>query len=200
MSEGLTAAYLIAFERDIAGEFNAGRIRAPIHLDGNNEDQLIAIFREIAPDDWIAGSWRQHYHCLLKGVPPEKLKAEIMAGRSICLNFPEHRVLSSAIVGGVISQALGIALSIKRRGAPERVHVFLGDMTATTGAAHECSWYALGHDLPIRFIVEDNRKSVCSDTRKVWGGADPVVMLAPDDSYDYELPFPHAGAGKRVQF
>ena len=28
--------------------------------------------------------------------------------------------------------------------------------------------YAVNHDLPITFIIEDNNKSVCTDTRKTW--------------------------------
>ena len=28
--------------------------------------------------------------------------------------------------------------------------------------------YSTNHDLPIRFVIEDNGKSVCTDTREVW--------------------------------
>ncbi len=109
-------------------------------------------------------SWRSHYQCLLKGVPRQELKAEIMAGHSITLCFPRYRVLSSAIVGGIIPIAVGTALGIKRRGERARVHCFMGDMTAETGIAHEAIKYSTNHQLPIRFIVEDNGKSVCTDT------------------------------------
>ncbi len=42
-----TVESLRAFEADIANEFNAGRIRAPIHLSGGNEQQLIDIFHDV---------------------------------------------------------------------------------------------------------------------------------------------------------
>ena len=32
----------------------------------------------IKKEDWIFSSWRSDYHCLLKGVPPEKLKKDII--------------------------------------------------------------------------------------------------------------------------
>lgn len=195
----MTPADLIAFEADIAAEFNAGRIRAPIHLAGGNELALIRIFDGIAPQDWIATTWRSHYHCLLKGVPPERLKADIMAGRSIALSYPEHRIVSSAIVGGSLPIALGIALSIKRAGGKERVWAFCGDMASTTGIFAECVSYAAAHKLPVVFTVEDNAKSVCTDTAAVWAGRLPVVM-AQTGYYRYELPWPHSGAGVRVQF
>ncbi len=195
----MTAEELIAFEADIASEFNAGRIRAPIHLTGNNEIQLIEIFRDIGVDDWVTGSWRMHYHCLLKGVPPDRLKADILAGKSIALCYPEYRIFSSAIVGGSLPIALGIALGIKMRGGPERVWCFLGDMTASTGGAHECSQYANGFSLPIQFIVEDNGLSVCTSTPDVWGFSPGIDQVA-DERYSYKIPWPHAGAGRRVQF
>ena len=97
----MTPEDLIAFETDIAETFNAGKIRAPVHLYSGNETQMIEVFRNVKPADWVFCSWRSHYQCLLKGVPREKVKAEILAGRSISLCFPEHRVVSSAIVGYV---------------------------------------------------------------------------------------------------
>jgi len=199
----MTPEDLIAFETDIAEVFNAGKIHAPVHLYYGNEAQMIEIFRDVKPEDWIFCSWRSHYQCLLKGVPPEEVKAEILAGRSISLCFPKYRVVSSAIVTGVLPIAVGTAMGIKRRGEKARVHCFVGDMTAETGAFHECLKYSTNHQLPIRFIIEDNAKSVCTDTREAWNqpvltyenGRHPLVVY-----YKYQTKYPHAGAGKRVQF
>src|SRR6476646_9101945 len=88
---------LIAFEEEIATEFNAGRIRAPVHLYSGNEENMIELFRSIRPDDWVVCSWRSHYQCLLKGVPRGELKQAILDGHSISLCFPQHRVFSTAI-------------------------------------------------------------------------------------------------------
>jgi pyruvate dehydrogenase E1 component alpha subunit len=60
-----------------------------VHLCDGNEDAMIEIFKRIGKEDWVLCSWRSHFQCLLKGVPPDVLKAEIMAGRSISLCFPE---------------------------------------------------------------------------------------------------------------
>ncbi|HQL79964.1 MAG TPA: thiamine pyrophosphate-dependent enzyme, partial [Verrucomicrobiota bacterium] len=117
----MTANDLINFETEIANLFNAAKIRAPVHLYYGNEAQMIEIFRDVRPEDWVCCSWRSHYQCLLKGVPPEKVREEILAGRSISLCFPEYRVISSAIVGGVLPISVGIALGLKRRGEAARV-------------------------------------------------------------------------------
>ena len=199
----MTAQELIDFETDIAREFNAGRIRAPVHLYFGNEEAIIAVFRKIKSQDWVFCSWRSHYQCLLKGVPPSEVKAEIMAGRSISLCFPKHRILSSAIVTGVLPIALGVALGIKRRKGGEKVWCFMGEMTSETGVAHECIKYARSHSLPIHWVVEDNGKSVCTETRKAWNFSKLTFedVQAPDITYyRYTSNYPHAGAGERVQF
>ena len=171
-----------------------------MHLYDGNEEVMIEIFAHVKPRDWVCCSWRSHYQCLLKGVPPAELKAEIMAGRSISLCFPNQRIISSAMVGGIIPIALGIALGIKRQGGDETVWLFMGDMTAETGIAHECEKYAWNWGLPLRVIVEDNRKSVMTDTRAVWNNNGPAKRRLNDLVYEYEPTYPHAGAGKRVQF
>lgn len=199
----LTESDLVAFETEIAELFNAAKIRAPVHLYSGNEKQMIDVFRDVTQEDWLYCSWRSHYQCLLKGVPPKVLRDEILAGRSISLCFPEYRIFSSAIVGGVLPMAVGTALAIKRRGGSERVHCFMGEMTSETGIAYECIKYSRNFNLPIRFIVEDNGKSVCTDTREAWNqpimtyesSKDPMIVY-----YRYETRFPHAGAGVRVQF
>jgi len=196
----MTKEELIAFETDIANEFNAGHIRAPVHLYDGNEDVMIEIFRHVKPDDWVFCGWRSHYQCLLKGVSPALLKSEIMAGRSISLCFPEQRIVSSAIVGGIVPIALGVAMAIKRAGGSETAWVFVGDMTRETGIFHECYKYVTNWGLPVRFICEDNRKSVCTDTRAVWNNNGPAPLRLNDHTYEYEPKYPHAGAGKRVQF
>src|SRR6185369_14348574 len=98
---------LRAFEDDIAEAFARGEIKAPIHLSGGNEEYLINLFKDIRPGDWALVGWRSHYHCLLKGVPPSDLKAAILDGRSVALNFPEARIIGSGIVGGTPPIAVG---------------------------------------------------------------------------------------------
>lgn len=196
-----TPESLIAFEEDIAACYNAGQIRAPIHLHNGNEEQLIQIFKDyVEPDDWVLCSWRSHYHCLLKGVPPTELKAEILAGRSIALCFPKYRLLSSAIVGGTAPIALGLALGIKRRGEKHKVVCFIGDMTAETGVVYECAKYAANFDLPLLWVVEDNGKSTNTPTVEAWGLISNLSHLKRCVYYRYQSKWPHSGAGRWVVF
>ncbi len=195
----MTREDLIAFEDGMAARFNAGEIKAPLHLAGGNEDALIAIFAEIKPEDWILCGWRSHYHALLKGMRPTVLRDKILEGRSIAICSREHKILSSAIVGGICPIAVGLAWAIKRRGGKERVWCFVGDMTAESGIFHEADKYANGHDLPVTWVVEDNGLSVCSDTHETWGYGGPLFNVRTVN-YDYTLTRPHVGTGKFVSF
>jgi len=194
---------LIQFENEIAELFNAGKIKAPVHLYHGNEEHIIKIFKKIKKIDWVFCSWRSHYQCLLKGVPENAIKKEILLGRSISLCFPKYNIYSSAIVSGSIPIAVGTAISLKKNNSKSRVYCFMGEMTAETGVAYECIKYSRNFKLPIHFVIEDNEKSVCTDTRKAWnlaklsyeGKSDKYVTY-----YHYKLKYPHAGAGKRVQF
>lgn len=177
----MNAKNLLDFEKDIAACFERGGIKAPIHLHGGNEDKLIEIFRCIKTDDYVFSTHRSHYQALLKGVPPELVKSEIIKGHSISLQFPEYNFYTSAIVGGICPIALGVAM------AGKQAWCFLGDMAAETGIFHECVKYAHSHSLPIHFVVEDNGMSVDTPTEKVW-------------RYSYERKFPHQGSGKYVIF
>ena len=194
---------LINFENDIAKCFNDGKIRAPVHLYSGNEDFLIKFFKKIKKNDWVFCSWRSHYQCLLKGVPEKEIKDEILAGRSISLCFPKYNIYSSAMVGGSLPIAVGTAMSLKRKNSKNKVYCFMGEMTSETGIAHECIKYSRNFKLPIHFVVEDNEKSVCTETRKAWNQKKLIYEGISDEYvtyYHYKLKYPHAGAGKRVQF
>ena len=200
----LTREELISFETDIAKCFEKAMIKAPIHLYNGNEDKMLELFRDINEDDWVLCSWRSHYQCLLKGVPKERLKSDILAGRSIALCYKEYKILSSGIVAGVLPIAVGIALALKRSGAKNRVFCFMGDMTSESGVAHECVKYSVNKKLPIRFIIEDNAKSVCTITKDAWGLEKMTFEGAVSEYvtyYKYDLSkYPHAGSGARIQF
>ena len=181
-TEMMTVDDLLCFEAEIAALFEQGKIRAPVHLSKGNERELIWIFEDIKPTDWVFSTHRSHYHALLKGIPREWLKEEILAGRSITINNAEYHLFSSAIVGGILPIALGVAM------AGHTVWAFCGDMAAETGIFHECVKYAHGHKLPIKFVVEDNGFSVLSPTQVVW-------------RYSYQNEYGHQGVkGHHVIF
>ena len=194
-----TKKKLHSFTEEIKELFNSGQIHSPVHLSLGNEEQLIRLFKKIHPNDWVFSTHRSHYHALLKGVPKEWLREQILDNRSMHINSKEHRFFTSAIVGGICPIALGVALGIKRRGGTEHVWCFVGDMGSETGIFYECTKYACRHDLPVSFVIEDNGFSVNTPTQESWGpkeyGLDGHIQY-----YEYERLLPHSGSGQWIKF
>lgn len=189
----LTAKELIEFETDVARSFAAAEIHSPVHFSGGNEAALIDLFASIEREHYVLSTWRNHYHALLHGVPPEKLKRDILAGHSMNLNYPEHKFLTSAIVGGTLPIACGLAAG------GQRVWCFVGDMAASIGAFYDAVHYADGHDLPVTFIVEDNGLATNTPTKATWGGQHATGSKRVK-SYRYTRTYPHVGLDKKVVF
>ena len=202
----LTKDDLASFEKEIAGIFATGVIRAPVHLRSGREEQLIKIFHDekIGPDDHVFGFWDSHELALLKGVPREEVKQAIVEGKSISLCFPKYNVLCSGIVGSLMGTAAGVAWSLKNLGKKGRAFLFCGDMSSETGIFHEAVKYVYNFDLPAKFIVCDNGVSVMTDTRATWGSPDPWFKGTKYESriiyFKYVNGYPHSGLGKLIKF
>lgn len=205
MNHGHTVASLIAFRDRIADAFREKKIRCPVHFPSDTQaEPLLRIFEGVKSYDWLCSNWRNMYHALLKGIPEEEVYRQIVEGRSMFIHSAEHRFLSSSIVGGMLPTAIGLGMACKMMdlqvGVMEipTVYVFVGDMTATTGLFHEATQYAIGHNLPMRFIVEDNGYSTNARTRDVWLGSPFRQTFI--DGYKYERTMPHVGLAERVSF
>ncbi len=186
-----TVEMLREFEESIRQAYERGEAKGALHLSRGNESQLIEIFKNIQSSDWVFSTYRSHYHALLKGIPEDWLRAEILAGRSICINNAEHRFFTSSIVGGCLPIATGAALAIERRGGSEKVWCFVGDMAASCGMFKDCVKYAAGFDLPIEFVVEDNGFSTNTPTGETWGKE--LSSVNPRMLYTYQREWPHSG-------
>ncbi len=201
--KGWTAEKLDLFEDEIKDLFVAGKIRHPIHLSKGNSQQVLDVFSKynIGDSDWVFSNHRSHFHALLKGIPKEWLKQQIITGHSMHLMSKEYKFFASSIVGGSIPIAVGVALAIKRQGLNERVFCFLGDMASLAGIAYECMLYSCVNELPIQFIIEDNGLSTNSPTYEAWGAS---YISYPDfgnvDYYKYTRTCPHINVDSFVEF
>ena len=100
----------------------ARRLPSILHLSGGNESQLLQLFESIGPADWVFSTHRNHYHALLKGIPPEVLETEILEGRSMFIFDRERRFYTSSILAGTCALAAGVAWQIKHAGGTEQVY------------------------------------------------------------------------------
>jgi len=190
---------LVDFEEDIAQRYEDGHIPCPVHLSNGNEDQLINIFQYVHPNDWVFCTWRNHLEALLHGVTKNEVLRQILSGQSLAVHSKNPNLYSSAIVGGIIPIALGIAKAFKMKKSERKAWVFMGDMAFEAGIFYENYKYAKNFNLPIQFVVEDNNKSTYTPTDETWGYKKRDI---PNDViyYQYESKWPHYGTGAWVAF
>ena len=117
--------------------------------------------------DYVMTAYREHAHALQAGIPPREIMAELYGreggcshgnGGSMHMFSREHNYLGGhGIVGGQAPLGLGVAWAIKYRGEPRVIQVYMGEAAVNQGAFHESMNMAALWQLPVVFIVENNR-------------------------------------------
>jgi len=187
-----TKEKLIAFEDEIVELYKDCQLPFLFHLSGGNEEQLLEIFKDINEGDYVLSNHRGHYHALLHGIPPETVKQRILDGRSMFIYDRKRNYFTSAIIGGTPAIAAGIALALKRKGSTQKVWCFVGDGTEDSGHLAEAVRYVDGWDLPCKFIIENNDRSVEATNCDRWGKTGDIKWDSPSViKYYYDITYPH---------
>lgn len=192
MRKTWTKEELIAFEDRIGDLYLDNKLPFLFHLSGGNEDELIKIFKDIKEGDYVISNHRSHYHALLHGIPPEVVEQRILDGRSMFIYDRERNFFCSAIIGGTPAIAAGIAWALKRKGSDKKVWCFIGDGTEDSGHTYEAVRYVDGFDLPCKFVIENNNRSVESTNEERWGKTADYKWNSPSViKYHYDITYPH---------
>jgi len=150
-----------------AGEVWAqGRIPGIIHLYIGMEAVAVGACANLRLDDYVTSTHRGHGHCIAKGVPMNRMMAELFGKKTGCcggkggsmhiVDLSVGLLGCTGIVGSAIPIATGVGLSIKLRRTDQCVACFLGDSVLNTGAFHEGINLASLWKLPVIFICENN--------------------------------------------
>jgi pyruvate dehydrogenase E1 component alpha subunit len=193
MRKQWTEQELVAFEDRIGKLYFDNKLPFLFHLSGGNEKQLIEIFKDIKEGDYVISNHRSHYHALLHGIPPEVVEDRILNGRSMFIYDRERNFFCSAIIGGTPAIAAGIAWALKKKGSDKKVWCFIGDGTEDSGHTYEAIRYVDGFDLPCKFVIENNNRSVESTNEDRWGKTAEYEWNSPSViKYHYDIIYPHA--------
>ena len=193
---GVTREDLVAFEDGVKAQWEAGELPCLLHLCGGNEGQLLDIFKEVKPGDWILSSHRNHYHALLAGIPSDTLRKSINAGRSMFTYSREHNFLCSAVLAGTACIAAGIAWALEEEKSNAQVWCFIGDGGEEQGHFYEAVMFVEANNLPCVFVIEDNDRSVDTDVQTRRGQAPGLESIFTCvRRYHYKPTYPHAGSG-----
>jgi len=154
------------FEQMAYLRFLQGEIPGTLHQSQGQEAVAVGVCSLLTARDWITSTHRPHGHALAKGMDPNIAMAEVYGKASGCLGGrggsmhlgdPAIGMLTStAIVGGGLTLAPGLAFALKAKGTKDIAVAFFGDGAVNEGAFHEGANYAAAFDLPTIFVCENN--------------------------------------------
>ena len=155
------------FEERCAQLYVEGKIGGFLHLYIGQEAVGVGAMSLLRPDDYFITSYRDHGYALARGTDPRLLMAElcgkvtgISRGKGGSMHFydvPTGNFGGDGIVGGHIPVAAGMGYGIRLKGTDQVVLCFFGDGAVNEGAFHEALNVSALWDLPVVFIIENNR-------------------------------------------
>ena len=155
------------FEERCAELYGETKIRGFLHLAIGEEAIAAGVIPQLADDDAIVATYREHGHALIRGVGAGPIMAEMFGkangcsggrGGSMHLFDASRRFYGgNAIVGAHLPVAVGLALADKMLDRPSPVTAcFFGEGAVAEGEFHEAMNLAALWDLPVLFCCENN--------------------------------------------
>jgi pyruvate dehydrogenase E1 component alpha subunit len=155
------------FEERCAQLYVEGKIGGFLHLYIGQEAVGVGAISLLRPDDYIITSYRDHGYALARGSDPRALLAElcgkatgISRGKGGSMHFydvPRGNFGGDGIVGGHLPVAAGMGYGIRLKGTDQVCLCFFGDGAVNEGAFHEALNVSALWDLPVIYIIENNR-------------------------------------------
>jgi pyruvate dehydrogenase E1 component alpha subunit len=154
-----------AYEEKIV-EFHAQGPFPNVCTSVGQEASAVGVVAALRPGDLVLTNHRSAGHLLARGADPGRMLAEVMGkatgyckGKSGTLHISARDlgvVLTSTIVGGELSLAPGVALSLTAGGGDAIAVCFFGDGAAAEGIFHESLNLASVWNLPVLYVCENN--------------------------------------------
>ena len=154
------------FEERCVELYSASVIRGFVHLYIGEEAVAVGVHKALAAEDAVLATYREHGHALARGIPADAVMAEMYGKASGCSRgrggsmhmFDASRRFygGSAIVGGGIPLAAGMALADRMTGRARVTCCFFGDGAFSEGEFHETANLAALWRLPLLLVCENN--------------------------------------------
>lgn len=155
-----------AYEEKLAALNAGGNLPGTCTAVGQ-EACAVGVVKALRADDRILTNHRSAGHLLARGADAGRMMAEVMGkrdgycqGKSGSLHISAKElgvILTSTIVGGELSLATGVALSMTMQKQAGIVVCFFGDGAACEGIFHESLNLASVWNLPILYVCENNQ-------------------------------------------
>ena len=156
-------------QKGLAFDIGSGPVPGEMHLAAGQEPVAVGVCAHLGKEDTVVGTHRPHHFAIAKGVPLDRMTAEIFGksdglsrgkGGHMHLFDPEHKFSCSGIVGASMPPACGAALAAKKLGKDWVAVAFFGEGAANQGAFHESLNLAGLWKLPVVFVCEDNKYAI----------------------------------------
>jgi TPP-dependent pyruvate/acetoin dehydrogenase alpha subunit len=152
------------FEETVLDNFSKGVFFGTTHTYLGQEANAVGILSNIREEDLVVSNHRCHGHFLAYGGDARALFAELMGrstgvcgGRGGSQHLQWRNFYSNGILGGIVPIATGMGLAEKFKKSSAITIVFLGDGTLGEGVVYESLNLASLWNIPILFILENNR-------------------------------------------
>jgi len=155
------------FEERCAEAYALGKIGGFCHLYIGQEAISTGVMSMIRPDDYVITAYRDHGQALARGVSPRAVMSELFGRADGCsggkggsmhiFDAKTNFLGGHGIVGGHVPIAAGVGFAIKYRRGNQVCVCFFGEAAVNIGAFHEALNLASLWDLPVVFIIENNR-------------------------------------------
>ncbi|HET6965447.1 MAG TPA: pyruvate dehydrogenase (acetyl-transferring) E1 component subunit alpha [Acidimicrobiales bacterium] len=155
------------FEERCVELYSDMHIRGFLHLAIGEEACSVGLMEALTPDDNIVSTYREHGHALARGVSMRSTMAELYGkvegcsrGRGGSMHIFDAATRfygGSAIVGGHLPLAVGLALADHMAGRSGVTVCLFGDGAVAEGEFHESLNLAAVWRLPVLFCCENNR-------------------------------------------
>lgn len=156
-------------QKGLAFDIGSGPVPGEMHLAAGQEPVAVGVCAHLGLEDTVVGSHRPHHFAIAKGVPLDKMTAEMFGkvtglgkgkGGHMHLFDTEHKFSCSGIIGASMPPACGAALAAKKMGKDWVAVAFFGEGAANQGAFHESLNLAALWKLPVIFVCEDNKWAI----------------------------------------
>lgn len=155
------------FEEKCAEAYALGKIGGFCHLYIGQEAISSGTMSMLRPDDYVITAYRDHGQALARGVTPRAVMAELFGridgcsrgkGGSMHMFDRKTNFLGGhGIVGGHIPIATGVGFAINYRKGDQCIVCFFGEAAVNIGAFHEALNMASLWNLPVIYVIENNR-------------------------------------------
>jgi len=158
------------FEQVGLSKYQGGKMSGFIHLYIGQESVAVGACSLMGEHDHVITAYRCHGHALAVGMSMNECMAELYGKATGCskgkggsMHFfaPDKNYWGGhGIVGGQTPLGMGLAYGIKYKGLKGAALCFLGDGAVNQGAFYECLNMASLMDLPVIYVIENNRYSM----------------------------------------